>query len=70
MNSLVLQAIVLVPLAGAYVQFGYAARGSALKQSLPQQLSKQMMIAVPTPLLVQGDEEQVGVLDVFQGFLP
>ena len=29
-----------------------------------------MVIAVPTPLVVQGDEEQVGVFEIFQGFLP
>src|SRR6202011_4502453 len=38
--------------------------------SLPQQLSEEMVIAVPTPLVVQRDEEQVGVFEIFQGFSP
>src|SRR5260221_4179723 len=28
-----------------------------------------MVIAVPTPLVVQGNEEQVGVFDILDGFL-
>src|SRR6516165_5887416 len=38
-------------------------------QALPQQLRKEVMIAVPPPLMVQRDEEQVGVFEVFQGGL-
>ena len=29
-----------------------------------------MVITVPTPLVVQGDEKEVGMFEVFQGFLP
>jgi hypothetical protein len=39
-------------------------------QSLPQQISKEMVIAIPTPLVVQGYKEQVGLLEIFQGILP
>ena len=39
-------------------------------QSLTQQFSKKMVIAVPMPLVVQGDDEQVGLFEIFQGFLP
>ena len=39
-------------------------------QSLPQQFGKEMVIAVPTPLVIQRDNEQVGVFEIFQGFLP
>ena len=39
-------------------------------QPLPQQLGEEMVIAVPAPLVVQGDDEQVGVLEVLQGLLP
>jgi len=28
------------------------------------------MIAVPAPLVVQWNDEQVGALEIFQGFLP
>jgi hypothetical protein len=40
-----------------------------LVQALPQQISKEMMIAVPTPLVVQGDDEQVGGFERFQNSL-
>jgi hypothetical protein len=33
-------------------------------------IGKKAVIAIPTPLVVQGDDEQVGVLEIFQGFLP
>ena len=39
-------------------------------QSLPQLISEEMVIAVPAPLVVQGDEEQVGAFEIFQGLLP
>src|SRR5205814_3951210 len=71
-----LQVMVFIPLAGTNVEFGYALAlipwrgGEALVESLPQQIRKKMMIAVPTPLVVQRDEEQVGVFEIFQGGLP
>src|SRR6266487_724242 len=71
-----LQAMVFIPEAGTSVEFGHAPpfipcrRGCALLQSLSQQISEEMVIAVPTPLVVQGDEEQVGVFDMLEGFLP
>ena len=76
LKSFNLQSMVFIPLAGTAVQFGYAPsfvlcrRGYALMQSLAQQISKEMVIAVPAPLIVQGDEEQVGVFEIFQGCLP
>ncbi len=39
-------------------------------QSLSQQIGKEMVIAVPTPLVVKGDEEQVGAFEIFQDFSP
>ena len=39
-------------------------------QSLPQQLREEMVIAVPAPLVVQRDDEQVGAFEIFQGGLP
>ena len=68
-KSFDLQAILFIPLAGATVQFGHTVR-LLLVQSLPQQISKEMVIAVPTPLVVQRDDEQVGAFEVLQGFLP
>ena len=71
-----LQAMVFIPEAGTDVQFGHALpfipwrRGDALVQSLPQQIREEMVIAVPPPLVVQGDEEQVGAFEIFQGCLP
>src|SRR5437764_15275925 len=71
-----LQTMVFIPYAGTTVQFGHiphlisCRRGAALKQSLPQQISEELVIAVPAPLVVQGDEEQVDVFEIFQGCLP
>src|SRR5262245_4428854 len=67
-----LKAIVFVPLAGTDVQFVHATFrvpwrcGDALVESLPQQIGKEMVIAVPTPLVVQGDDEQVGAFKLFE----
>jgi hypothetical protein len=36
--------------------------GVLLIQSVPQQVSEQVMVAVPAPLLVKRDEKQVGPL--------
>src|SRR5439155_19036004 len=71
-----LQAMVFIPLAGTTVQFGHiphlisCRRGASLLQSLAQQISEELVIAVPPPLVVQRDEEQVGVFDILEGFLP
>src|SRR5262245_40718977 len=70
-----LQAMILIPVAGASVEFGRVLpviprrRGSALVQSLPQRISEEMVIAVPAPLVVQRNQEQVGVVEIFQGCL-
>ena len=66
-KSLEHQIVVFEPLAGADVIFGYVV---TLLQPLPQQFGKEMVIAVPTPLVVQGDDEEVGMFEIFQGFLP
>ena len=71
-----LQAMVFIPDAGTDVQFVHLAfriswrGGEALVQSLPQQIGEEMVIAVPPPLVVQGDKEQVGAFEMFQGCLP
>jgi len=70
-KSFKLQTIVFIPLAGTAVQFGHTPplgpcrRGCALVQSLAQQIGKEMVITVPMPLVVQGDDEQVGVFEIF-----
>ena len=38
-------------------------------QPLAQQFGKEMVITVPAPLVVQGDDEEVGVFEIFQGLL-
>ena len=65
-----LQAIVFIPLTGANVILGYVARRQVLSEALAQQICKEMVIAVPTPLVVQGDDEQVGAVEIFQDCLP
>src|ERR1700730_5477254 len=71
-----LQSIVFIPDAGTTVQFGHiphlvsCRRGASLMQTLSQQIREELVIAIPTPLVVQGDEEQVGVFDRLEGCLP
>ncbi len=66
-----LKAIVFVPLAGTDVQFVQAAlfipgRGrDVLVEPLPQQIGEEMMIPVPVPLVIHGNEEQIGALQIF-----
>src|SRR6266540_2279063 len=75
-KSLQLQVIVFVPLAGTDVQFVHTGLhilsrgGDALAQSLPQQIGKEMMITVPTPLVVQGVDKQISAFEIFEGCLP
>src|SRR5260370_7131207 len=71
-----LQAMVFIPDAGTDVQVVHLAfriswrGGDALVESLPQQLRKELVIAVPPPLVVQRDDEQFGVFDIFHGGFP
>ena len=71
LKSFKLQSMVFIPLAGTAVQFGHTPplapcrRACALVQSLAQQIGKEMVITVPTPLVVQGDDEQVGMFEIF-----
>ena len=38
-------------------------------ESLPQQISKEMVIAVPAPFVIQWEDEKIGAFDGFQGCL-
>ena len=38
-------------------------------QSLAEQVGEQMVIAVPAPVVIQGDHKQVGAFEIFQGYL-
>ena len=60
-------AVLFMPLAGAQVEFG---EFFGFSQALAQQIAKEMVIAVPAPLVIQRDDEQVGAFEIFQGFLP
>ena len=62
------QSLPLVPLAGPPVQLGHQISHLSL-QSLAQDVGKEMMIAIPAPLLVQGHKEQVGCLECFEYLL-
>ena len=67
-----LQTLLLTPLAGTLMEFGQAIplilwrRGDLLVESLPQQIRKEMVIAIPASLVIQRDDEQVGSLQLFQ----
>ena len=60
------QAIGLAPLRSACLQPGRLNR----RQAHAQVVGKEMMIAVPMPLVIERNQEQVGVLECFQGFMP
>ena len=60
--------VLLVPLAGPLVQRGHQLWLGAA-QALAQQVDKEVVIAVLAPLLVQGDDEQVGAVQGFQEHL-
>ena len=44
--------------------------GPSLFETRAQQIAEEMVIAVPTPLVVEGDNEQVCALEILQGGLP
>ena len=60
------QAVVLIPFAGANVAFGDISRGEGLTQAFAQQIPKKMVIAIPLPLVVQGNDEKVGALEILK----
>src|SRR5215470_9691226 len=62
---LVEQLALLEPAAGSAVQFRNQGR-VCLPQTGAQYLGKQLMVAIPLPFIVQGDQEQVAPLDVRQ----
>ena len=39
-------------------------------KALSKQIGKEMVIAIPMPLVIQRDDKKVGVFEIFQGFLP
>jgi len=45
------------------------ARRKALAETLTQQIGKEMMITIPTALVVQRDEEQIGAFKILQSLL-
>src|SRR5258707_2848022 len=64
------EAVLLVPAAGTQVQVRDQRQG-CLPQTLAQGLSKQLVIAIPNPFVIEGDQEQVGMLQqVEQGLTP
>ncbi|HYV32460.1 MAG TPA: hypothetical protein VEO53_15320, partial [Candidatus Binatia bacterium] len=75
LKCLNLEAMVFEPLTGPTVQFGRVVRlirwrrGGLLVQSLAEQIGEEMVITVPTTVVVQGDHTQVGAFEIFQGYL-
>jgi hypothetical protein len=65
-----LQIVGLAPDAGPDVQAGDGVSRQLLLQPLSQQLAEKMVIAIPAPLVVQRDNEQVGALQGNQRRLP
>src|SRR6266571_5738269 len=59
------QIMPLVPEAGTLMQFGHQ-QGLCLLQAPTQHVGKQVVVAVPAPLVVEGDHKQVRVVERFQ----
>jgi hypothetical protein len=64
-NGLAYQPLRLVPLTGATVPDRYLI-GLCLSGSLAEQVSKQMVVAIPMALIIQGDHKEVGALEMLQ----
>ena len=62
--------MVFIPFAGMDVQPGDSFSGELLLQTLAQQIAKKMVIAVPAPLVIERNDEQIRALEIFQGRLP
>src|SRR5512136_1884241 len=71
-KSFGLMTILFIPPAGTTMVFSHTFSFICRRrcQALPQQIAKEMMIAVPMPLVVQGDDEQISVFEILQGCLP
>ena len=57
--------VLLVPLAGPPVQFRLEI-GLPLPQAVAQQVGKEVVIAIPAPVVVQGYDKKVVVFQIFQ----
>src|SRR6516164_1613532 len=57
--------MLFVPVAGSPMQDLWR-RGLPLLQVAAQHISKQVVVAVPVPLIVKGDHKQVGPLESFK----
>ena len=62
-------AVGFVPLAGTNVEIGDIFRCEVLPQALAQQIAEQVVIAIPVARLIQGHNEQVGLLQYLQQLL-
>ncbi len=70
LEGLDVEAVGLEPLAGPEVVLVLApGRDRDLLAPLPQQVGEQAVVAVPAPLVVQGDDEQVGALEMLERLL-
>ena len=63
------QAILLVPFAGSAVQRRYLGRLFRHQVCL-KNLSEKMMIAIPLAIVIKRNDEQVGIIKIFQRVLP
>ncbi len=69
LEGLDLEAVSLIPLAGTEVVLVHVLARDRMLAPLPQQLGEQVVVAIPAPLVVQGDAEQVCPLEILEGLL-
>ncbi|NJN99547.1 MAG: hypothetical protein HC875_38325 [Anaerolineales bacterium] len=58
------QALRLKPLRRPAMQYRYSSLADPLLQQSPQQLTKKMMITIPAAFVVEGGDEEVGLLKI------
>jgi hypothetical protein len=60
-NGVAQQAMLLIPGACTTVEFWHQGRLPAL-QGMAQRFGKELMVAIPEPLIIQWNEEEIGLL--------
>ena len=68
LDRLAQEAVGRVPLTGCTVQRGHALRLGLVQPGL-QEVAKEMVIAIPIALLVEGNHKQVRLFQLFENFL-
>src|SRR6266704_6065634 len=61
--------MLLIPPTGTAMEF-WDLLGLCLQQATAQDLGKQLVVAIPSPLIIERDHEEIGMLNCLQHRLP